>query len=48
MRAIGRRQIGGNRIGPAMGGANLIDHRIGFIGIAAVVHDDACTRGGKR
>ena len=40
--------MGGNRIGPSTVRANLIDHRIGFLGIAAVADDDARACGGKR
>jgi hypothetical protein len=40
--------VAGNRIGPSTVRTNLIDHRIGFLGIAAVVDDDARACGGKR
>jgi hypothetical protein len=47
MRTIGHRQIGGNRIGPALSFANLIDHGICFTSIASVMHDDSRACGGK-
>jgi hypothetical protein len=48
MRTIGHRQIGGNRIGPALSFANLIDHGICFTSIASVMHDDSRACDGKR
>ena len=48
MGAVGRGEIGGDRVGAAAGGADLIDHRFGFVGIAAVMDDDAGAGGGER
>jgi hypothetical protein len=39
--AIRRGEIGGDRIGASACGADLVDHGFGFVGIAAVVDDDA-------
>jgi hypothetical protein len=46
MGPIGSGKIGADRI--VAGRADLIDHRFGFVGLAAVMHDDASAGGGER
>jgi len=41
-------EVGGDSIGVPAGRANLADDRLGFIGVATVVDDDARAGGGKR
>jgi hypothetical protein len=41
-------EVGGDSIGAPAGRANLADDRLGFIGVATVVDDDARAGGGKR
>jgi len=46
VRPVRRGEI--DRVGTAAGGADLIDHRLRFIGIATTMHDDAGAGGGQR
>ena len=46
--AIGGGEICGERIRASASRANLVDHSLGFVRVAAVVDDDAGAGGGKR
>jgi hypothetical protein len=46
--AVRCREVGADRVGAAARRADLIDHGFGFIGVAAVMHDDAGAGGGQR
>ena len=48
VRAVGGGEIGGERVGSATSRADLVDHGLRFIRVAAVMHDDAGAGGGKR